>query len=92
MLGLRDRGVLRPGAAADMVIFDLAELQWLPETLVRDVPGGVARLRRPPGGYRYTILAGEIVQAHGRSVDILPGRFLGASDRCAARAPDPVAA
>jgi N-acyl-D-aspartate/D-glutamate deacylase len=92
LLGLKDRGVVRVGAIADLVIFDLAELQWLPDTLVRDVPGNIARLRRPPGGYRYTIVGGEIVQANGRSIDALPGCFLGAADRCRACPPDLITA
>jgi len=84
LLGLKDRGVLRPGAIADIVIFDLQELAWLPEVTVRDVPGGVVRFRRPPGGYRHTLVAGEIVQSHGQSLDVLPGRFLAAQDHAPA--------
>jgi N-acyl-D-aspartate/D-glutamate deacylase len=81
LMGLRDRGYIRPGAIADIVIFKLEELEWRRDEMVRDVPGNIARLRRPWGGYRYTILGGEIVQAHGRSVDVLPGRFLGADEQ-----------
>jgi N-acyl-D-aspartate/D-glutamate deacylase len=81
LMGLRDRGLIRPGAVADLVIFKLEELEWRRDVMVRDVPGNVARLRRPWGGYRYTILGGEVVQAHGQPVDVLPGRFLGAGEQ-----------
>jgi hypothetical protein len=52
---------------------------------VNDVPGGYPRLRRPPGGYRFTIVAGEMVQCHGHATPLLPGRFLGTDDHQQAR-------
>lgn len=80
LMGLRDRGVIREGAIADLVVFELEKLKWLPDTLVKDGPGGIARLRRPPGGYRHTLVAGKIVQTNGNSIDVLPGRFLGTGE------------
>ncbi len=43
------------------------------EKLVNDLPGGRTRFTRDPGGYRYTIVNGVVVQAHGRSTGELPG-------------------
>ena len=36
---------------------------WDDDVFVDDLPGGARRLRRPPGGYRYTLANGEVTQA-----------------------------
>ena len=76
ILGLPGRGVLAEGKAADIVVFALQELEYGAERLVEDVPGGRSRLTRDPGGYRYTIVAGEVVQQHGKATGALPARWL----------------
>jgi len=76
LLGLHDRGVLAEGKAADLVIFALGELVYGPQHLVSDVPGGRARLTRDPGGYRATIVGGEVVQMDGKATGALPARWL----------------
>jgi N-acyl-D-aspartate/D-glutamate deacylase len=76
LLGLDDRGVIRPGMAADLVIFALEELDYGDPYLVDDVPGGQSRMTRRPGGYRLTIVNGEPVQANGTPTGKLPARFL----------------
>lgn len=81
LFGFADRGVITPNAAADITVFDLNELSWDLEIMVNDVPGGLSRFRRPPGGYRHTLVNGEIVDTSGEWPGTLPGRFLGPSDR-----------
>jgi N-acyl-D-aspartate/D-glutamate deacylase len=78
-LGFKGRGVIAPGAAGDLVIFDLAELRWEQDVFVDDLPGGGRRLRRPPGGYRHTIVAGHVVQVDGELTGARPGRPIGLS-------------
>ena len=73
LLGLSDRGTLEAGKAGDIVVFALDELSYGTEKLVNDLPGGRTRFTRDPGGYRYTIVNGVVVQAHGRSTGELPG-------------------
>ncbi|MBV1687661.1 amidohydrolase family protein [Novosphingobium sp. G106] len=72
LLRLPGRGTLAPGQAADITIFALDELRYGPQRLVDDLPGGRQRLTRDPGGYRYTIVTGEVVQEAGALTDALP--------------------
>jgi N-acyl-D-aspartate/D-glutamate deacylase len=76
LLGLANRGVLVPGKAADFTIFALDELEYGPEKLVSDLPGGGSRLTRDPGGYRYTIVNGVVVQEGGKATGALPAGWL----------------
>jgi N-acyl-D-amino-acid deacylase len=75
-LGLADRGVLAPGKSADIVIFALDELRYLDQVQAHDVPGGRPRLTRAPGGYRYTIVNGTVVQENGTPTGALPASWL----------------
>jgi N-acyl-D-aspartate/D-glutamate deacylase len=74
--GIRERGRLEPGAVADAVIFELDRLAYLADELVRDLPGGGARLRRGAEGYRATLVHGVAVQRDGKSTGALPGGAL----------------
>lgn len=76
LLGIKDRGVLAPGKAADITIFSLEELAYGAAYMVDDLPNGQSRLTRDPGGYRYTIVGGVVVQESGRATEALPGRWL----------------
>ncbi|HXZ86804.1 MAG TPA: hypothetical protein VEI82_15080, partial [Myxococcota bacterium] len=51
-------------------------LAYLPDELVRDLPGGGARLRRGASGYRATLVAGVPVQRDGKPTGALPGGIL----------------
>ena len=66
-LGLRDRGLLRDGMKADIVIFD-------PSTVK-----ATATVRQPkqfPTGIPYVIVNGRVVIDNGRHTGALPGRAL----------------
>ena len=43
LFGFTGRGTLTEGAHADLAVFSLDDLAWLPEVLVDDVPGGGTR-------------------------------------------------
>ncbi len=76
IFGMPDRGVLRPGAIADVTVFALDELHWDKEEFVHDLPGRGARFRRPAGGYRYTVAGGQITQEHDALTGARPGRLV----------------
>ena len=77
--GFRDRGVLREGAAADVVVYDLKELaiepEWVGE-IAHDFPGGEWRRVQRARGYRAIVVNGEMTFADGRSTGATPGRLL----------------
>lgn len=80
LFGFTGRGEVRPGAVADLAVFALDELHYGGDGFVRDLPGGGARLRRPDGGYRATVVAGVPVQLAGTPTGALPGRVISAGD------------
>jgi N-acyl-D-amino-acid deacylase len=78
LFGFTGRGAVREGAHADLAVFALEDLAWEPEVLVDDVPGGGARLRRPAGGFRATVVGGVPTQEHGVATGARPGGLLDA--------------
>ena len=91
ILNLPDRGRLEVGSPADIVVFRLEELSWEPQYLVRDPVNGEARYTRPAGGFRYTLINGEIVQQTGMVTPARPADFLPAPVRTDRRLESPVA-
>src|SRR6201997_697335 len=75
-LGLYDRGLLRPGMAADIVIFDPDTVRPLPESIVHDFPAGGWRMKEPAAGIMATIVNGEGLRENGKHTGALPGRGL----------------
>lgn len=76
LFGFHDRGAVREGAWADLTVFALDELHWDEPVMTFDLPTGARRLRRGPGGYRYTIVGGTVSQEGGSLTGALPGRAL----------------
>jgi N-acyl-D-aspartate/D-glutamate deacylase len=76
LFGLRDRGVLREGAVADVVVFDPAEIASGEAELVADLPGGSARLTAASRGVRRVLVNGVAVVADGELTGATPGVVL----------------
>jgi N-acyl-D-aspartate/D-glutamate deacylase len=78
IVGLNRRGLLRQGYAADLIIYDLAELDYVRQYLViRDVPGGAYRRAAPaPKGMHWVIINGQAVLNDGQALGPLPGELI----------------
>jgi N-acyl-D-aspartate/D-glutamate deacylase len=74
--GLGDRGVIREGAAADLVVFDPRRLRCGTTRFVRDFPAGAGRYVVDAEGYVATVVNGTPVYDHGRYTGSLSGEIL----------------
>ncbi len=75
-LGIEDRGVLRPGAYADINVIDLDALRVHPPEYVHDLPAGAPRFVQRASGYDYTLVNGKIFMKNGEHQGAHPGRVL----------------
>ena len=77
--GFRDRGVLREGAAADVVVYNLDELDiepnWIGE-IVHDFPGNEWRRIQRAKGYHAILVNGVQTFEDGECSGETPGRLL----------------
>jgi len=76
LFGLRDRGVVAPGAHADLVVFDPATIASEPARLVHDLPGGSARVTADSIGIRHVFVNGVETVRDGKTMGVTPGTVL----------------
>jgi len=74
--GLRGRGRLAPGYAADLVLFDPARVAMRPTEMVYDLPRGQRRLLQRAEGIVDVFVNGVPVVADGAPAGRRPGRVL----------------
>ena len=74
--GLNDRGVIREGAHADLVLLDRARLACGTARVARDFPAGSERYVIDAEGYAMVLVNGEVLMEDGRHTGRLPGHVL----------------
>jgi N-acyl-D-aspartate/D-glutamate deacylase len=74
--GIHDRGLLLPGLAADLVVFDPDSVRPVPEDVVHDFPSNGWRMRELAEGIAYTVVNGEVLLDKGTHTGSHPGRVL----------------
>jgi N-acyl-D-aspartate/D-glutamate deacylase len=84
LFGLRDRGWLATGLAADLTVFDPRTIAGHEPELVHDLPGGGPRLVQRASGIEWSFVNGRPVIEAGRIPEMAeggrgPGRVLRAS-------------
>ena len=76
LFGLKDRGVLRIGAIADVVVFDPATVGSHEPRLVTDLPGNSARLTADSVGMNHVFVNGVAILCDGVATGATPGTVL----------------
>jgi N-acyl-D-aspartate/D-glutamate deacylase len=76
LIGLDDRGAIKPGMRADLNLIDWSTMQLRPPEMLFDLPAGGKRLVQRVDGYRMTLVAGQSVCENGEPTGILPGRLV----------------
>ena len=77
VFGVRDRGRLAPGLAADLAIFDAGRVGSTNRGERRfDLPGGAKRMVMPSRGVEYTVVNGAVTWADGKLTGAAAGQVL----------------
>ena len=84
--GITDRGILRKGYAADIIVYDQEKLGYMYDSAVyaNDFPGGERRVIQKAKGLRYTIVNGVVTFTEGtEGTGAVPGKLLRSYDMIA---------
>ena len=76
MLGFADRGTLRVGGWADIMIFDPETIGPWRKEFVHDLPGGIGRWKALGTGVKATIVNGQPIVINGQLTGALPGHVV----------------
>lgn len=76
IFGIADRGLLRPGMAADIFVFDPAAIGLEKPRQVNDLPEGAPRYVQGARGIHYSIVNGSVLMQNGAHTGAYPGKVL----------------
>ena len=74
--GLHDRGLVRRGMAADLVIFDPDTVGPDMPEVVHDLPSGARRLKQTATGIKHTVVNGSVLLTDNEYTGATPGKLL----------------
>ncbi len=74
--GFRDRGTLTPGAAADVLVYDLDTLGYGDTEFVADLPADQMRTIVRARGFRHILVNGQEIVTDDTPTDVMAGRLL----------------
>ncbi len=74
--GFTDRGTLTPGAAADVIVYDLDTLAIGPSEKVKDLPADEWRRVQRARGYRYVLVNGQVTICEDKETGVASGQLL----------------
>jgi N-acyl-D-aspartate/D-glutamate deacylase len=74
--GFKDRGSLREGLAADILVYDLEKLNIKPREIVYDVPPNDWRRVQRAEGYRWIMVNGQVTFEDGQSTGAYSGKLV----------------
>jgi N-acyl-D-amino-acid deacylase len=80
IFGLHDRGLIRRGMAADLVLFDPATVRECEPEMVQDLPADEKRFIQKAVGIEMTLVNGEVLVERGNPTGAFPGRVLGSGN------------
>jgi N-acyl-D-aspartate/D-glutamate deacylase len=74
--GFQDRGVLREGAAADIIVYDYEKLDYEFPTFRHDLPGDEYRITSNGTGYRFVLVNGQVTIENDQPTNVYSGLLL----------------
>ncbi|MSQ27613.1 MAG: hypothetical protein EXR51_05690 [Dehalococcoidia bacterium] len=76
IFGIADRGLLQPGKAADIMVFDPQAIGPREPEEAQDLPSGATRRKQLAQGIRWTVVNGQVLLDEGEHTGALPGRVV----------------
>jgi N-acyl-D-aspartate/D-glutamate deacylase len=80
LFGFSDRGLLRPGMAADLMVFDPETISPSEPGEAHDLPGGAKRRKQLAQGIEWTVVNGEVLMERGEHTGVYPGKVARSSN------------
>jgi N-acyl-D-aspartate/D-glutamate deacylase len=74
--GIEGRGLVQPGYAADLAVFDPNTIAACEPEWADDYPAGMGRLIQRSVGMHYTVVNGKVICEDGKLTGELPGQVL----------------
>lgn len=76
LAGCPDRGVLKVGSPADIIVYDYENLRILDPEVMHDLPGNEWRRVQRAEGYRYVMINGEVTIENDQQTNNFSGELL----------------